>query len=102
MKITTNFSLAAILMAVPSILAWGQQANVNLDYNPQKDTEGLIPFSAPLNSPDVRDDHTVMFRLKAPEAKEVKLTGAVLTALGAGREGLCRRSCGEQRSPCRW
>ena len=29
----------------------GQQANVNLDYHPQKDTEGLIPFSAPVNSP---------------------------------------------------
>jgi len=26
--------------------SFGQQANVNLDYNPQKNTEGLIPFSA--------------------------------------------------------
>lgn len=69
-----------------AVICFGQQANVNLDYNPQKDTEGLIPFSAPLNSPEVRDDHTVTFRLKAPEAKVVKLTGAVLTALGKGRE----------------
>jgi len=61
----------------------GQQANVNLDYNPQKNTENLIPFSAPLNSPDVREDGTVTFRLKAPEAKDVRLTGvSILTALG--------------------
>ena len=33
-----------------------QQANINLDWNPQKNTENLIPFSANLNSPDVRDD----------------------------------------------
>jgi enterochelin esterase family protein len=64
-----------------------QQANVNLDYDPQKDKEGLIPFSAPLNSPEVHDDHTVTFRVKAPHAGEVKLTGiAILTGLGKGNE----------------
>ncbi len=64
-----------------------QQANVNLDYNPQKDTEGLIPFSAPLNSPEVHDDRTVTFRLKAPKAQEVKLAGwALLTGIGKGNE----------------
>src|SRR5512136_431120 len=62
-----------------------QQANVNLDYNPQKNTENLIPFSATHNSPDVRDDRTVTFRLMAPAATEVLLSGvAVLTALRAG------------------
>jgi enterochelin esterase family protein len=70
-------------MLVPT-LVWGQQANVNLDYNPQKNTENLIPFSAPLNSPKVRDDGTVTFRLKAPEAKNVQISGvALLTALGS-------------------
>jgi enterochelin esterase-like enzyme len=64
-------------------LAQPQQANVNLDYNPQKNTENLIPFSASLNSPDVRDDQTVIFRVKAPEARQVTLSGPVLTALGA-------------------
>lgn len=87
MKEKIKLALFVIFAALPIVIN-GQQANVNLDYNPQKDTEGLIPFSAPLNSPDVRDDHTVIFRLKAPEAKQVKLTGAVLTALGAGREGI--------------
>jgi enterochelin esterase-like enzyme len=64
-----------------------QQANINLDYNPQKNTENLIPFSATLNSPDVRDDRTVTFRVKAPGAKEVLLSGvAVLTAIGKGNK----------------
>lgn len=77
-----------MLLMIPSI-CMSQQANVNLDYNPQKNTEGLIPFSAPLNSPEVHDDQTVTFRLKAPKAQEVKITdGTILTALGRGREPL--------------
>ncbi len=69
--------------------ASAQQANVNLDYRPQKNTEGLVPFSAPLNSPDVHDDRTVTFRLKAPLAKEVRLVGvAILTALGQPGTGV--------------
>jgi enterochelin esterase-like enzyme len=63
--------------------ALAQQANVNLDYNPQKNTENLVPFSASLNSPDVHDDGTVTFRLKAPDARTVSLAGpAILVALG--------------------
>lgn len=63
--------------------ALAQQANVNLDYNPQKNAENLIPFSAPLNSPDVRDDRTVTFRVRAPDARSVALAGpAILVALG--------------------
>jgi enterochelin esterase-like enzyme len=77
---TKLFILAATLL---SGSAWAQQANVNLDFNPQKNTENLVPFSAPLNSPDVHDDRTVAFRLKAPEAQRVELAGvAILTALG--------------------
>jgi enterochelin esterase-like enzyme len=76
-----NYKLLTIVLLLP-IFVWGQQANVNLDYNPQKNTENLIPFSAPLNSPDVKDDRTVTFKLKAPSAKSVQLTGvAILTAL---------------------
>jgi len=82
-----KYSALAVCLVCISGLCSGQQANVNLDYNPQKNTEGLIPFSASLNSPDVHDDQTVTFRLKAPEAKEVKLAGvAILTALGKGNE----------------
>ncbi len=72
-----------VLWLLSPVLAWAQQANVNLDFNPQKNTERLIPFSAPLNSPEVHDDRTVTFRLKAPAAKEVRLVGvAILSALG--------------------
>ena len=68
---------------------FGQQANVNLDYNPQKNSEGLTPFSAPANSPEVHDDHTVTFRLKAPNAQKVVLpTGAIYTSNNLGREPL--------------
>ena len=63
------------------LMASAQQSNVNLSHNPQKDTEGLIPFSASLNSPEVNDDHTVVFRIKAPEAKDVRLSGAMLTVM---------------------
>jgi enterochelin esterase-like enzyme len=76
----------ALFTAVAGLLcgtALAQQANVNLDYNPQKNTENLVPFSANLNSPDVRDDRTVTFRLKAPDAGSVSLAGvAILVALG--------------------
>ena len=80
---------AALFTALAALVcgtALAQQANVNLDYNPQKNTENLIPFSAPLNSPDVRDDRTVTFRVKAPEASSVMLVGpAILVALGQER-----------------
>jgi enterochelin esterase-like enzyme len=75
-----------VLVVAPLLLcgtALAQQANINLDYNPQRNAESLVPFSAPLNSPDVRDDRTVLLRLKAPEARSVSLAGvAILTALG--------------------
>jgi enterochelin esterase family protein len=80
MTIRAFFAISCLLAP---LFSEAQQANINLDYNPQKNTENLVPFSAPLNSPDVRDDNTVTFRLKAPAAKEVKLAGvAILTALG--------------------
>lgn len=83
MKLLINITIAG-LFASSALQA--QQANVNLDYNPQKNTENLTPFSASLNSPDVRDDRTVIFRLRAPAAKEVRLAGvAILTALGTNQ-----------------
>ena len=57
----TTVSVAISLLIALSASA--QQSNVNLSYNPQKDTEGLIPFSANLNSPQVNDDHTVVFSI---------------------------------------
>ena len=60
-KITITLAISLLV----ALTASAQQSNVNLSYNPQKDTEGLIPFSANLNSPQVNDDHTVTFRLRA-------------------------------------
>jgi len=66
-------------------LALAQQANVNLDWNPHKNTQNLIPFGANVISPEVRDDRTVTFRIKAPDARTVALTGGpVLLAIGKG------------------
>ncbi|MFC1489864.1 alpha/beta hydrolase-fold protein [Candidatus Latescibacterota bacterium] len=74
--------IAILCLMIPTI-AQAQQANVNLDYNPQKNTENLTPFSARLISPEVRDDRTATFRVRAPEAEDVRLAGvALLTALG--------------------
>jgi len=80
MTVRTCVAICCLLVPAPGR---AQQANINLDYNPQKNTENLIPFSATLNSPDVRDDGTVTFRLRAPAAERVLLGGvAILTALG--------------------
>jgi enterochelin esterase-like enzyme len=73
--------LAAVVLLTPA-LACAQQANVNLDWDPQRNAEGLVPFSAPLNSPEVHADRTVTFRVKALAAKDVHLNGAILAALG--------------------
>src|SRR5690554_5229348 len=82
---STRYLLLMLLLLGISISLKGQQANVNLDHNPHRDSEGLTPFSAPLNSPEVHGDRTVIFRLKAPHAGEVLLPpGAIHTALGKG------------------
>lgn len=84
--LTVVLAIAYSLISAPGS---AQQANVNLDYHPQKNTEGLIPFSAAVNSPEVNDDRTVTFRLKAPDAKKVELpAGAIHTVLDKGREPL--------------
>jgi enterochelin esterase family protein len=86
MKILASAPACLLLL---SPVAWAQQANVNLDYDPQRNAENLVPFSAPVNSPEVHDDRRVTFRLKAPLAKEVRLVGvAILTALGQPGAGV--------------
>lgn len=58
-----------------------QQAHVNLDWAPQRNDAGLNPFMANAISPEVHDNHTVTFRVKAPDVKEVLLSGSILGAL---------------------
>jgi enterochelin esterase family protein len=67
-------------------LLQAQQANVNLDWNPQKNTQNLVPYGANVISPEVSDDQKATFRVKAPDAKEVLLTGGpMLLAIGAAK-----------------
>jgi enterochelin esterase-like enzyme len=72
---------AGICAAALSLIA--QQAHVNLDWAPHKNTDGLKPFGASLISPEVSDSGSITFRVKAPGAQRVELTGGpILLALG--------------------
>jgi len=74
--------VCALVLAAP---AAGQQAHVNLDWNPHKNVQKLAPYGATLISPEVGDDRMVTFRLKAPDAQTVALTGGpTLLAIGKG------------------
>ena len=82
MTVIRTSSLFSVLFLAGIHWAEAQQAHVNLDWNPQKNTQNLVPFGASVISPEVRDDHTITFRLKAPDAKQVMLTGGpILLAL---------------------
>ena len=77
---TTKLVIFLVLLPV---CCFGQQANINLDWNPQQNTENLTPYGAAINSPEVHADGRVTFRVQAPEANHVELTGtALLIALG--------------------
>ncbi|WP_159467742.1 esterase [Dyadobacter sp. 3J3] len=83
MNLLKTFSFFTYTFFSITSVSFAQQANVNLDWNPQKNTQNLVPYGGNVVSPDVRDDHTITFRLKAPDAHEVKLTGGpILLALG--------------------
>ncbi len=74
--------VCALVLAAP---AAAQQAHVNLDWNPHKNVQKLAPYGAALISPEVGDDRMVTFRLKAPDAQTVALTGGpTLLAIGKG------------------
>jgi enterochelin esterase family protein len=80
-------ALAALAFLACGGNAAAQQAHVNLDWNPHRNTQNLAPFGATLISPEVKDDGTVTFRLKAPEVRTVALTGGpVLLAIGRGNK----------------
>jgi enterochelin esterase-like enzyme len=65
--------------------AGAQQAHVNLDWNPQKNSQNLTPFMANVISPDVGDTGMVTFRVKAPAAQTVLLSAPTIAAgLGTG------------------
>ncbi len=66
--------------------AGAQQAHVNLDWNPQKNTQNLRPYGANVISPDVADGGMVTFRLRAPDAQKVELSSSTIAA-GLGTPG---------------
>jgi enterochelin esterase-like enzyme len=73
----TGLTLAAPIRA--------QQAHVNLDWDPHRNTRSLLPFGANVISPVVNDDRTITFHVKAPEARTVALAGGpLLLAIGRG------------------
>lgn len=65
--------------------AVAQQAHVNLDWAPQKNSQNLTPFMANVISPEVSDTGMVTFRVKAPAAQTVLLSAPTIAAgLGTG------------------
>ena len=54
-----KYMLMALLLLV-AVPIWAQQTRVNIQYDPQRNTEGILPFSTQVLSPEVRDDHTVI------------------------------------------
>jgi enterochelin esterase-like enzyme len=81
MKELNRILLTLIIVMAVSIFTEAQQAHVNLDWAPQRNTQNLVPFMASVNSPEVTDDHMVIFRVKAPDAHEILLSGNVLLGL---------------------
>ena len=75
MKKHIFLSLLSITMLLLPLSA--QQARVNIDWAPFKKGDNPAAFGARVNSPEVADDHTVIFRLYAPEAKKVSVSGTM-------------------------
>ena len=73
-------AFAALSMGSMPSLASAQQAHVNLDWNPHRNTQQLVPFMANVISPEVTDEGMVTFRLKAPRAQEVLLSAGTINA----------------------
>ena len=71
---------AVLLLSSFASLVRAQQAHVNLDWAPQRNTVNLVPFGANVVSPEVTDDGKVTFRVKAPGAHEVLLSAPTIAA----------------------
>ncbi len=73
-----------LLLLCGAFAVFGQQAHVNLDFDPHVNRLNLKPYGASLISPEVHADKRVTFRVSAPKAQEVMLTGGpILLAIGA-------------------
>jgi len=83
MKTQYLFFLLLIYGFSTSLLA--QQNHVNVAWDPQRNKEGITPFSARVISPEVHDDHTVTFRLMGPEVSSVTVSGGMFVGEEAGK-----------------
>jgi enterochelin esterase family protein len=77
-------TIGLVILAVLSLA--GQQAHVNLEWNPQANRENFKPFGAAVISPEVHADRRVTFRVNAAAATEVPLAGGPLQLGYAGGE----------------
>ena len=74
------------LVMVLGVPLFAQQNHINIDWDPQKNKENIIPFGSNVISPEVFDDHTVIFRLKAPNVNKVTLVGSMFVGTEARKE----------------
>lgn len=86
MKYNMKKILLFIAFAFATCALYAQQSHVNIQYDPQRNTENITPFSAQVISPEVFDDHTVTFRVKAPDAHDVRLTGSMFVGQEARKQ----------------
>ena len=83
MKKKNQFVLALLLCC--SVPLFAQQSHVNIDWDPQRNKEGLNPFGTSVVSPEVNDDHTVTFRLRGANVNSVTVSGTMFVGEEAGR-----------------
>ena len=62
-----------------------QQSHVNIDWDPQRNKEGLNPFGTRVISPEVHDNQTVTFRLVGPNVNSVTVSGTMFVGEEAGK-----------------
>jgi len=67
MKISCKIISCAIYFMLSGISLSAQQAHVNLDWAPHKNTQNLMPFGAGVISPEVTYDQMVTFRVRSPQ-----------------------------------
>ena len=85
MKTFPSIIKSFIILAFPlSLLA--QQAHINEDWDPMRNTENLVPLSANVISPEVLDDRSVIFRIKGPDLKSVTVGGSMFVGDDARKQ----------------
>lgn len=75
--------IGLVLVFAQSVFS--QQNHVNEDWDPMRNKENLVPFSARVISPEVHDDHTVTFRLMGPNVSSVSISGSMFVGPDAPR-----------------